>query len=61
MEGIPGIGEKTITQLLQHFKSTKRIAAASFEDLSKIIGSSRANKIVEHFQESKPTKENSSS
>ena len=51
MESIPGIGEATIVDLLSHFKSTKRIAAASFEDLEKIIGANRAKKIVTHFQE----------
>lgn len=51
MESIPGIGEATIVDLLSHFKSTKRIAAASFEELEKVIGASRAKKIVTHFQE----------
>ncbi len=49
LETIPGIGEKTVVELLKHFKSTKRIASASFEELSKIIGASRAKKLVEHF------------
>lgn len=49
LETIPGIGEKTIVQLLGHFKSTKRIAAASFEELSKVVGASRAKKLIQHF------------
>ena len=49
LETIPGIGEKTVVELLKHFKSTKRIASASFEELSKVIGASRAKKLVEHF------------
>jgi excinuclease ABC subunit C len=49
LETIPGIGEKTVVELLKHFKSNKRIAAASFEELSKVIGPSRAKKLVEHF------------
>ncbi len=49
METIPEIGEKTVVELLKHFKSTKRIASASFEELSKVIGASRAKKLVEHF------------
>ena len=49
METIPGIGEKTVVELLKHFKSTKRIASASFEELSKVIGASRAKKLIEHF------------
>ncbi len=49
LETIPGIGEKTIVQLLGHFKSKKRIAAASFEELSKVVGASRAKKLIQHF------------
>ena len=52
LETIPGIGDKTVTDLLRFFKSKKRIAAASFEELSKIVGASRAKKIVTHFQNS---------
>ena len=34
LESIPGIGEKTVIELLTHFKSTKRIIAADFDSLS---------------------------
>jgi len=51
LETIPGIGEKTIVELLGHFKSKKRIAAASFEELSQVVGASRAKKLVQHFNE----------
>jgi excinuclease ABC subunit C len=50
LESIPGIGEKTILELLKHFKSTKRISEAGFDDLEKVVGVSRAKKIVEYFQ-----------
>lgn len=50
LETIPGIGEKTVVELLKHFKSTKRIAEASFDDLEKVVGASRGKKIIEHFQ-----------
>lgn len=53
LEIIPGIGEKTIVQLLGHFKSKKRIASASFEEISKVVGASRAKKLVEHFNSAK--------
>ncbi len=53
LETIPGIGEKTVVELLKHFKSIKRIASASFEDISTVIGSSRAKKLIEHFQNMK--------
>lgn len=50
LETIPGIGEKTVADLLKHFKSTKRIGAASFDELEAVVGASRAKKIVTHFQ-----------
>ncbi|WP_203295262.1 excinuclease ABC subunit UvrC [Luteirhabdus pelagi] len=50
LETIPGIGEKTVVQLLKHFKSTKRIEKASFDDLANVIGASRAKKIITYFQ-----------
>lgn len=50
LEMIPGIGEKTILELLKHFKSTKRISEAGFDDLEKVVGVSRAKKIVEYFK-----------
>lgn len=52
LETISGIGEKTIIELLGYFKSKKRIAAASFEELSKVVGPSRAKKLVTHFNKS---------
>ncbi|WP_310994336.1 excinuclease ABC subunit UvrC [Aequorivita marina] len=50
LESIPGIGEKTIVALLKRFKSTKRIGDASFEELSEVVGASRAKKLKAHFQ-----------
>src|SRR5690554_3029723 len=50
---IPGIGEKTVVDLLGHFKSKKRIADASFEELSNVVGPSRAKKLVSHFSNRK--------
>ncbi len=49
LETIPGIGEKTVIQLLKQFKSTKRIKNASFDELADVVGTSRAKKIVTHF------------
>lgn len=51
LESIPGIGEKTVIELLKHFKSAKRIGEADFEALEKVVGGSRAQKILMHFQE----------
>ncbi|PTX60205.1 excinuclease ABC subunit C [Kordia periserrulae] len=55
LETIPGIGEKTIVELLKKFKSVKRISAASQEELSAVVGSSRAKKIYDNFQKNKAT------
>ncbi len=49
LETIAGIGEKTIVELLKKFKSVKRIAAASREEIAAIIGDSRAKKIYDNF------------
>lgn len=49
LEQIKGIGEQSQLQLLNNFKSVKRISTASKEDLTKIIGSSKANLVYEHF------------
>jgi excinuclease ABC subunit C len=50
LESISGIGEKTVIELLTHFKSTKRIIAADFDSLVSVVGESRAKKIITHFQ-----------
>ncbi|WP_430411233.1 excinuclease ABC subunit UvrC [Kordia sp.] len=49
LETIAGIGEKTIVELLKKFKSVKRIAAASREEIAAVIGDSRAKKIYDNF------------
>ncbi len=49
LETISGIGEKTVIELLSHFKSSKRVSEANFEELAKVVGASRAKKIMEHF------------
>lgn len=53
LEIIPGIGEKTVIELLSHFKSTKRIKNADFDALAKVVGASKAKKIVTYFQSEK--------
>ncbi|EDP96639.1 excinuclease ABC subunit UvrC [Kordia algicida OT-1] len=49
LETIAGIGEKTIVELLKKFKSVKRISEASLEDISAVVGNSRAKKIYNNF------------
>ncbi len=51
LETIPGIGEKTIVDLLKQFKSVKRITEASLDSLSAVVGASKAQKIYDHYHE----------
>lgn len=52
LQSIPGIGEKTVLKLLRYFKSKKRVKKANFDELSKVVGISRAKKITIYFQDS---------
>src|SRR5690606_32411214 len=47
IEAIPGIGEKTMVTLLKHFKSVKRLKAAPEEEISTVVGPSKAKKIID--------------
>jgi len=49
LEGIPGIGDKTIVELLKVFKSVKRIANAKLDELEAVVGVSRAEKIYNYY------------
>lgn len=53
LDKIPGIGEKTIEKLYTHFKSISAIKNAQHSDLVEIVGSNRAEVIIEFFK-SKP-------
>lgn len=50
LDEIEGIGEKTKEALLSHFKSVKRIKEASEEEISSIIGNSKAKKVINFFK-----------
>lgn len=49
LETIPGIGEKTIVQLLKTFKSVKRISKATIEELEDVVGKHKGNLIYNHY------------
>ncbi|MEX0315965.1 MAG: excinuclease ABC subunit UvrC [Allomuricauda sp.] len=49
LENIDGIGKKTAEQLLQEFKSVKRIKEATIESLAESIGMAKAKKIYKSF------------
>ncbi len=46
---IPGIGEKTMVQLLRKFKSLKRVKLARQQELQQVIGQDKAKKIINYF------------
>lgn len=50
LDQIDGVGEKTKTLLLQEFKSVKRLKEASEEEIAKIVGKARAQKIIESLK-----------
>lgn len=52
LETIPGIGEQTVIALMKQFKSVKRISEAKKEELEKVIGLSRAQKIIDFYSKS---------
>ena len=50
VEGIPGIGEKTMITLLKHFKSVKRLKLATEKEISEVVGISKAKKITDFYK-----------
>ena len=53
LKHIPGIGDKSLTQLLKHFKSVNAVRKASLEELAEVIGNSRAKAIIDYFGDDK--------
>lgn len=49
LEAIPGIGSASIKLLFNKFKSVKKIREAGMEDLTDVVGSARAKKIIQYF------------
>ncbi|MCB4797983.1 excinuclease ABC subunit UvrC [Neotamlana laminarinivorans] len=49
LETINGVGEKTVVELLKHFKSAKRVANAKLDELEDVVGASRAEKIYNYY------------
>ena len=52
METIPGVGEKTMLALIQHFKSVKRLKLATEIEISAVVGVSKAKKITDFYKTS---------
>ncbi|SFZ89782.1 excinuclease ABC subunit C [Flaviramulus basaltis] len=51
LETIQGVGEKTIVELLKHFKSAKRVANAKLDELEAVVGVSRAEKVYNFYHD----------
>jgi excinuclease ABC subunit C len=49
LESIPGIGEKTVQDLIRAFKSVKRVKEQNEESLAAIVGKAKAKVIVQFF------------
>lgn len=58
METIPGIGEKTMLTLITHFKSVKRLKLATTEEISAVVGLSKAKKITDFYNTSNSNPQN---
>ncbi len=57
LEAIPGIGEKTATELLKEFRSVKNIKGLTERELTRVAGASKARIIWDYFHanEDEPT------
>jgi len=53
LEEVPGIGLKSIEKLFEQFKSIEGMKSASLEELSGVVGLSRARIMIEHLKQKK--------
>lgn len=49
LDNIKGIGDKTKRELINHFKSIKRLQNANLEDIQKVVGNHRASIVYWYF------------
>jgi excinuclease ABC subunit C len=49
LSNIPGIGDKTVVELLRQFRSVKRVKAASKKELEDTVGLDKASKIRAYY------------
>lgn len=49
LEDIPGIGDKTATELLKEFRSVKNISTLTERELTRVIGASKARTVYDYF------------
>ncbi len=50
LDGVKGLGDKSRTALMKHFKSVKKIKEATLDELTEVVGRSRAQKLYDHIQ-----------
>jgi excinuclease ABC subunit C len=50
LETISGIGEATVTKLLKHFRTVQNIRDASLEEVSKLVGKDKAQRVKEELE-----------
>lgn len=53
LQNIPGIGPKTVQILLEKYKSVKMVSQLSVNELNRVIGDDKAQRIVSYFQNKK--------
>ncbi|MBR1961486.1 MAG: excinuclease ABC subunit C [Alistipes sp.] len=53
LEGIEGVGEKSVTALLRHFRTLSKLRAAAVEEIAEIVGKARAQKVKAHLEKEK--------
>ncbi|MEH6408164.1 MAG: helix-hairpin-helix domain-containing protein, partial [Leeuwenhoekiella sp.] len=50
LDVIKGIGEKTVVELLKHFRSVSRVKEASEKTLAEVVGPAKAKIILNHYK-----------
>ncbi len=53
LDNIEGVGSKSISALLKHFRSVAKVAAATLDELSEVVGAAKAQKIRAYFDSTK--------
>ena len=56
LEQIEGVGERTISVLLNHFRTVEKVRTAHIEELSALIGPAKARKVKAYFEQKESTK-----
>ena len=51
LDKIPGVGEKRRSQLLKHFKSVKKIQAATQAQLAEVVDRRTAQAVYDYFHQ----------